>query len=351
MQSLVRGGRPARFCFFLLILLSTGSALAQSSGAPPPIPVEVATARQEPLAQELTAVGTLLADESVIIRPEIGGRISEILFEEGQRVERGALLFRLDNSIYQAELDQAQADLALSRRNADRAQELFRKGSGTARSLDEAAASLESNTARVALARARLAKTELRAPFAGVLGLRQVSVGDYVNPGQALVNLEDLDPVKVDFRVPETELARLRTGQALRIRVDAFPGRSFAGEVYALDPRIDAQARSVSLRARVGNPEAVLRPGLFARVALVVATDENAVLIPEQAVFPRGEQRLVYRVLDGKATLTPVLTGSRGNGLVQIREGLAAGDVVVTAGQIKLRDGAPVRPVNAEAGN
>lgn len=317
---------------------------AQNQG-PPPTGVEVAAATPASITASITAVGTLQADESVIIRPEIAGRVAEISFTEGQPVKQGSLLLKLDDSVAQAEVDQAEADLALARSNYDRAIDLFRKGSGSARSRDESLAALQADTARLALARAMLDKTRIVAPFSGLLGLRQVSVGEYVTPGQAIVNLEDVDPVKVDFRVPETFLARLRTGQSIRVQIDAFADERFAGEVYALDPRIDAEGRSVALRARIANPDSKLRPGLFARVTLITERRDNALMIPEQAVFARGEDSFVYVVRDGKAVLTRIVLGLRQGARVEVTEGLSAGDQVVSAGHLKLRDGAPVRIV------
>jgi len=197
------------------------------------------------------------------------------------------------------------------------------------------------------LSRARLDKTDVRAPFSGILGLRRVSPGDYVTPGQDLVNIEDIDPLKVDFRVPERYLANLSAGQRIRVRVDAFPDRSFEGRVYAVDPQIDPAGRSIAIRARIDNPERVLRPGLFARVRLIVDERPNALVIPEQAIVPRGERRYVFRVKDGKAVLTEVRVGQRRQGSVEVVEGLSEGDTVVTAGQLKIRDGVSVSLPNA----
>ena len=351
--------RPQLFTTLLLGLLLVGcqpqsgapaagdAKPATAPKGPPPVAVETAAVERSPITATITAVGTLQADESVVIRPEIAGRVTELAIDEGAAVRAGTVLLRLDDSILRAELAQAEADLALAKSDYERNVDLFKKGSGSARARDEATANLEATTARVALARARLDKTVVRAPFGGLLGLREVSVGDYVTPGQSIVNLEDVDPVKVDFRVPEVFLARLRAGQGLSVEVDAFAGRTFEGEVFALDPRIDAEGRSVALRARIANPDGVLRPGLFARVTLVTARREDALLVPEEAIFARGEQLFVYRVIEGKAELTPVRLGERQGARVEVTEGLAAGERVVSAGHHKLRPGAPVRAVDA----
>lgn len=318
------------------------AAAAAGAGAPPPMPVEAQTVTTETIERTLEAVGTLASNESVIIRPEIGGRIADILLKEGEPVAENAVLVRLDDSIYRAELAEAQASLALSSSNYKRAQDLYSKRIGSERDRDEAKAALDADQARVNLAQVRLEKMALRAPFDGVLGLRKISVGDYVTPGQDIVNLEDIETLKVDFRIAETYLPLIHEGQTLRINVDALPGQTFEGAVYAIDPRIDADGRSIVIRARVTNNQGVLRPGLFARVGLVVERRADALLISEQALMPQGEQQFVYKVVDGNAVMTPVTTGLRRAGQVEITEGLSVGDTVVIAGQMKVRPGAPV---------
>ena len=184
----------------------------------------------------------------------------------------------------------------------------------------------------------------LTAPFSGQVGLREVSVGEFVNVGQDLVTLVRLDPIEVDFSVPETALSQLRQGQNVRLTVDAFPDDTFGGEVVAIDPVVDAGSRSASLRARVPNPDGRLRPGQFARLQLQTGDGGNALMVPEQALMQDGETRYVYTVVDGKAKRTPITTGTRVPGFFQVVEGLKAGDVVITAGQAKpmMQDGMPV---------
>ena len=326
-------------------------SVAAADEAPrPAVPVEAVRAEAGTITDEVSAIGTLRSNESVIIRPEIAGRITGIHFSEGEQTRIGALLFTLDDAISQAELTEAEARLQLSQRNYERATELYGKGAGTARGRDEAEAELQTNRASVVLAKARLEKTRISAPFEGILGLRQVSIGDYVVPGQDLVNLENIDPIKVEFRVAERFLAGLANGQKLRVNVDAFPGRSFEGEVYAMDPRVDPAGRSIAVRARIPNSDRVLRPGLFARVNLATEVRKNAIVVPDQAIVPRGEERFVFKVVDGKAVMTRVVLGQRRAGQVEIVEGLEPDDVVVTAGQLKIRDGAPVKLVGEGAG-
>jgi membrane fusion protein (multidrug efflux system) len=309
------------------------------------VPVEAQPVSRGPVASEVSAVGTLRSNESVVIRPEIDARVTDIHFDEGRAVEAGTLLFSFDDSIARAELADAEASLALSERNFKRAEELFRRGAGTARSVDEARASLDSDRAKVALARARLDKTQISAPFAGIVGLRRVSIGDYVSSGEDLVNLESIDPIKVDFRIPERHLGGLHAGQELELEVDAFPGQRFRGRVFAVDPQIDPGGRSIALRAEVPNPDGLLRPGLFSRIRLVLDVRPNAITIPEQAIVPLGDERYVFTVVDGRAVKTRITLGQRGPGWVEVTEGLALGDVVVTAGQLKIREGSSVEVV------
>jgi membrane fusion protein (multidrug efflux system) len=317
-----------------------GSEAAEDSK--PAVPVEASKVVAAPLSEQVTAIGTLLSDEAVTISSEIAGRLKEIHFEEGQPVEKGALLFSLDDSVYRAQLDDASAKLKLAAQTNKRTSTLFSNKYATAQSADEAASNLAVNTAAVELARVQLDKTRITAPFAGIVGLRHVSAGEYITAGQALVNLEAIDPVKADFRVPEKFLPAIRVGQTIKIKVDAFPEDSFDGRVYAIDPRLDVAGRSLLVRAMVPNRDQRLRPGLFARVTVLLQLKEDALSVPEQAIVPQGESQFVFKIVDGKAKLTKVKIGTRREGRVEIVEGLAAGDQVVTAGQLKIRDGSPV---------
>ncbi|AVM73580.1 efflux RND transporter periplasmic adaptor subunit [Magnetospirillum gryphiswaldense] len=313
-----------------------------AGGAMGPVAVEVAKVTVGPMAREITSVGSLRSDEAVVIRPEIAGRVKAIGFEEGSRVTKGQVLLRLDDSSLSADLVQAQANLALSRANSDRAVRLAGQGAGTERARDEAEAKLRVDQAKVEQARAQLDKTVLVAPFAGTVGLRTVSVGAYVQPGQDIVNLEATDPIKVDFRVPEIFSAVMRTGIELSMTTDSHPGRQFTGTVYAIDPAVDQNGRAIVVRARVANGDSALRPGQFVRLVLKVDEVVDALTIPEEALVPRGQQIIVFRIVDGKAQPGPVKTGRRARGLVEVTEGLKADDTVVTAGQMKLRPGVPV---------
>lgn len=321
-----------------------------AGGPPPAVAVDAVRVERGRVVDGIDAVGTLIANEAIVVRPEIQGRVAKILFNEGDKVEAGAPLVELDASTYRAEVDQAQADIGLGKANYERATKLFSQNTGTGRAVDEAAAALRASQARVALAEANLAKTTILAPFAGYVGLRQFSLGDVVTAGQDMMNLASIDPIKVDFRVSETRLPAVKTGQAIDLTVDAIPGRTFRGEVYAIDPVVDAQGRAILLRARVPNGDGALRPGLFARVNLIVAVREDVLLVHEAAIVPMGAKQTVFRVVDGKAVMTEVHLGLRREGKVEVIDGLAPDDTVVTAGQMKLQDGAPVTPTTPAPG-
>jgi membrane fusion protein (multidrug efflux system) len=325
------------------------SANASGQGAAQAMVVEATKVALQPMPQAITAVGSLRSDESVTVRPEVGGRISEILFKEGQHVAKGTTLIRLDASVNAAEVQQAQANLKLAQSKYDRAVELSRQNFISKQAKDEAENNLHVAEAAVSLATARLAKMEIRAPFSGVIGLRVVSVGDYVKEGTDVVNLESIDALKVDFRVPEIYLSQVQTGQTLSISLDALPGKSFEGKVFALNPLLDSAGRSLVIRAVVSNPDRSLRPGMFARVKLITRDERDALVIPEQAIVPQGDEQYVYRIVDGRATRVKVAIGQRRDAKVEVLNGLAPNDVVVTAGQLKLRDGMPVTFVNGPA--
>jgi membrane fusion protein (multidrug efflux system) len=326
-----------------------GEAAPAEPQGPMATPVEAARVKIGPVAHTISAVGSLRSEESVVVSAEIAGRVKEFLVEEGQKVAKDAPLFLLDATIHEALLDQAEARLELNRSNMERAQALRQRGTGTAVAVDEAAANLRADRTAIAVAQAWLDKMTVFAPFEGVLGLRQVSVGEYVEPGEPIFNLESIDRLKVDFRVPELALAQVAPGQQIEIRSDALPDERFVGTVYAIDPKVDNEGRSILVRARVPNEEGRLRPGLFVRVDLIVERRDNAILVPEQALVPVGDDQFVYRVIDGKAAMTKVTVGERRAGEAEITEGLTPEDVVIFEGQIKIGDGAPVTVVTKPA--
>ncbi|MET0442192.1 MAG: efflux RND transporter periplasmic adaptor subunit [Casimicrobiaceae bacterium] len=327
---------------------SQSSGNAKVGGAPGngaaqgTVTVEASKVGQQAMPQTITAVGSLRSDESITVRPEVAGRIAAIGFQEGQRVAKGATLVRLDPAINAAEVQQSRANLKLAQSKYERAIDLAKSNFISGQAKDEAENNLRVAEAGLQLAEAKLAKTEIKAPFSGIIGLRVVSVGDYVKEGADVVNLESIDPLKVDFRVPEIYMKQVQVGQSLQVQLDALPGKTFEGKVFALNPLVDAAGRSIVIRAMVRNQDTSLRPGMFARVRLITKDEQNALVIPEQAIVPQGDEQFVFRVADGRANRVKIDVGQRRDGMVQVTRGLEVNDVIVTAGQMKIRDGVPV---------
>ncbi len=327
---------------------SAGGAGGKPGGGGPPggfaVAVEVAKVAAIDFSDEASAVGNLKSNESVVLRPETPGRIAAINFRDGSIVGKGTLLVAIDDAIQEAELQQARANLSLAQSNFKRNKELLDKRFVSQQALDNSAATLKVQEAAVQLAEAKVAKTRIKAPFNGMVGLRNVSVGDYVKEGQDLINIEDIGTLRVDFKLPETYLGRITKGQAVEVVTDALPGSTFAAVLEAVDPLVDQGGRAISSRARLDNASGKLRPGMFVRVRLLFGERKNVLMVPEQAIVP-GAQPTVFKVVEGKATATKVGLGVRRAAQVEVIDGLTAGDVVVTAGQLKLRDGAPVRAI------
>lgn len=317
-------------------------AQAAANAPNPGVPVEVGAVESMTVNEEVEALGTLAADEAIIIASEIAGRVISLGFREGERVQEGQELVKLDTAILDAELKQAQADLTLARDTYDRNRSLVSRGAGTQVALEQATAQLASQEARVQLVQSKLAQATIKAPFTGVVGLRSVGVGDYISVGKPLVALTNIDPIKIDFRVPEIFLTQLKVGQPVQLKVDAVPDRPFSGQIFAIDPVVDINGRAVKLRAKVPNGDLVLKPGLFARLTIVVNQRENALVVPETAVVPDGIGKMVFIVENGKAKRVPVELGKRLPGKVEIVRGLKPGMQIVTAGQMRLREGSTV---------
>jgi membrane fusion protein (multidrug efflux system) len=330
---------------------AAGNAQASTrrGGGGGPAAVEVVKVAVATLRDDINAAGTIRSNEAVMLRPEVAGRITSLNFSDGQPVKKGQVLVAFDSTVNQAEVQQAKAELSIAMANFNRNDELARQKFISDRARDESAANVQVLEAKLALAQARLSKFEIKAPFSGIVGMRTVSVGDYVKDGADLVNLEDISSVKVDFRVPEKFADRVRKGQELEVLVDALPGKPFGAKVDAIDPQVDSAGRSALLRGRISNAEGKLKPGMFARVKLILSERDNALVIPEEAIVPQAGRSTVWKVVDGKALSTEVKTGMRREAKVEIVEGLQLGDTIVTAGQMRLsRNGMPVRVAKSD---
>lgn len=318
-----------------------------------PTAVEVAKVESMTLVDETQAVGSLRSRQGVMLRPEIGGRVKQILFSDGQRVRKGQLMVQFEDQLQQAQLAQAKAELSIAEANHKRNQDLVAQNFISQRSLDESAAALEVSRAKLSLAQATLQRLQVLAPFDGITGLKQINVGDYLKDGADMVNVEDIDAVLLDFRLPERFQAKIRAGQKAQLTVDALPGRPFSAIVQAVDPLIDANGRSVGVRGCIDNRQQQLRPGMFARVNAVFGSRDNALVIPEEAIIPQGGRTFVVKIVPGDkpeakvSERVAVKVGLRLPGKVEILEGLSAGDTVVTAGHQRLqKDGTAVRVVD-----
>jgi membrane fusion protein, multidrug efflux system len=358
--------KAAIWLVVIAIAVGAGGFVAQSnyltkaSSAPTPtraqesrpqgVAVEAVKVKVGEVIDDIRAVGTLQPNEAIAVAPEIAGRILAIPFGEGVTVKQGDVLVELDPVILKAELDKAQSDLTLATANRQRAETLAERGSGTTRARDEANASYRAAQVALSLAEARLQKSTLQAPFSGVLGLRAVSPGAYVAPGQRIFDLVQVDPLKVDFRVPELSANKVRVGQTVLISPDAAIEEAFEGKIYAIDPLIDVNGRAIRLRAHVPNPDRKLSPGFFARLRVVTERRPNAIIVPESAIFPLAGRTLVYKVEKGRAVQVDVVLGQRIPGEVEVREGLKPDDVVITSGQQRLRNGVAVRIIQNAPG-
>jgi membrane fusion protein, multidrug efflux system len=304
--------------------------------------VTLAPVRNERVSQKLEALGNARANESVDVSSKTSNVVMAIKFRDGERVQRGQVLVQLDDAQTRADVAAAQATLTDSESQFNRSRELMQTQALSKSSYEQLEATLKANRARLQSAQARLEDTVIRAPFSGRVGLRRVSVGTLISPGDVITTLDDTSVIKLDFSVPENFLSSLREGLSVRATAPAFPGRSFAGKVASIDSRVDMTTRSVIVRALLANDDGALKPGMFLNVSL--ANDErDALVIPEEALTPEAEKQYVYVVEDGKARRREIRIGGRRPGAVEVLAGLTAGDQVIVEGTQKVRDGAPVR--------
>jgi len=314
----------------------------------PVIPVVVAPARIEHLALEVEALGTARANESVDVTAKVSNLVTAIRFVEGQQVRKGSVLVELDGAQARADLSVAEAALTESTSQLKRSRELYTTKVLSDQQIEQIEATFAANQARVASARARLGDTVIRAPFDGRVGLRRVSVGSFVAPGAVITTLDDSSQIKLDFTVPEAAVAAMKPGLTLEATSVAFPGRTFAGKVASVDSRVDPGTRSVVVRAIVPNSDGLLKPGMFMNVR-VARGAADLLVVPEETLVPEQGDVFVYVVQDGKASKRRIQTGQRRVGSVQVTDGLQSGELVVTEGTQKLRDGASVAVVDSAA--
>ncbi len=348
-----RHARIAALAAVALVLLVVAvmampGLLAGRAGAPaaalapdepkPPASVLVHVVKAEGLTESISTTGTLRADEQIEVTSEIAGQVKDVSFDEGTAVAEGRLLVQIDDDELRAQHDRAAHRVALAASREERQARLLEDGVVSPQAHEILRGELDVARAELALVTAQLAKTRIRAPFAGVVGLRHVSPGARVAPGTRITTLQRVDPIKVEFSVPERHADRLRVGQAVSLAVAGVDGR-FDATIYAMEPAVDPPTRSLTVRARLPNPGHRLRPGQFADVSLVIAESPAALTVPSIAVIPELGGKRVMLVDDGVVTPRPVTTGIRTEDRVEVTEGLAAGDLVIVGGIERVRPG------------
>ncbi|MCI0516425.1 MAG: efflux RND transporter periplasmic adaptor subunit [Woeseiaceae bacterium] len=326
----------------LILSLCAAATFAFAQGGFPTT-VETVQVTTSTMQASVRAVGTLIAEAAAVLRAEVPGQVLEVHFAEGQRVRKGDRLFSIEATVLEAEVNEARANAERSTAAFERAREMYAKKLISANDYDAAQANMNVDVARLLSSQAKLSKTTIRAPFDGYVGLREINIGDYATVGQAVVDVVQLDPLRVEFSVPETLLPKISAGQAISVSVDAYPGETFDGTITAVSPRIDVAGHSVATRASLPNPSLKLRPGFFVRVNVTLAEKADALLVPEEAIWPIGQDKTVYVVIDGKVHQRKVILGERLPGQVEILSGLEVGETIVVAGQMKLFEGAAVQ--------
>ena len=318
----------------------------------PPTTVSSAIVKEEDWAPTLSAIGSVSAVQGAVVSTELGGVVAEIDFQNGGVAKKGDLLMRLDSSAEEAQLHTAQADLELARANLERERNLAERKVVSKQEFDAAQSTFGQKQGAVDNMRSFITKKEVRAPFDGMLGIRQVNVGQMINSGQQVVQLTALDKVYVDFALPQQNLPQLGTGYDARVHADALPGREFKGKVTAINSMVDAVTRNVGVQATLENPDHVLRPGMFVKVDVILPEKSKTLVIPGSAVSYAPYGNSVFVIEKGKDPKTGkesqslrqafVRIGEARGDFVSVTEGLKAGDVVVSTGVFKLRNGMPV---------
>jgi membrane fusion protein (multidrug efflux system) len=340
--------------FYLLpvifILLFYGCTEKQASAGGfklPPTPVEIAEVKVQDIADKFIVVGTIEAIEGVTIVSEIDASVKSLPFEEGSFIKKGDLIAQLDDSQLSAEVNRTDALYVQSKASYKRVKTIVDQNAGTPQDLDDALANLKVAEANYELAKARLNKTKVSAPFDGIIGTRKTSVGAFLRTGQEITQLANLNEIRVSFSAPERYLAQLKRNAEVIVSSTVFPGYTLNGKIIAIEPMLDAETRNVNIVARVKNPDQKFRPGMSANVAVVLTEKQHALTIPNEAIFAKGNQSFVYIVnKDNIVTAVPITTGLQLPDIVEVVNGLKDGMAVVKAGHQKLFEGAKVMPVD-----
>ena len=316
--------------------------------APPATAVEVSAAFTDTVVDAIVATGQIEAIQQIALRPDAEGRIVGLLVDEGAMVEQGAPLIKIDDAELKAQVERARADNDLARQALDRTRQLLSQKAAAPADLERAEAAARSAQASLDLLQLRLDRTVVRAPFAGVVGQRRVSLGDYVTTSTQLLTLQTIAPARATFSVPERYAAELKPGERVEFQVAALPGKRFDARVDFVDPVITLPGRTITVKAVTANSAHSLRPGMFIEARLATGMRPRATIIPEEAIAPTASASWVWVVVDGKATRREVELGIRMPGFVEVRSGIEPGDLVVTGGQDRLVEGAAVKPTEVD---
>ncbi len=340
---MIRAAIPAVVAVPFLLACGGGEeAAAPVNRGPAAISIEAVAAYRDTVIEEIVATGSIEAMQQVALRPDVDGRVVELLFREGQRVSEGQALIKIDDAELAAQVERARADRDLARQALERTRQLLADRAAAPADLERAEAQARVAEASLELLELRLSRTVVRAPFAGVIGQRRVSVGDYVTPQRELLMIQTVSPVRTVFNVPERYAAVLAPGQTVSFRVAALPGSTFSGRVDFVDPAVTLPARTIAVKAIADNRDGALQPGMFTEVRLATERRGNATVIPEEAIAPAAEGSFVW-VVDGETvTRREVELGVRTPGFVEVRRGLEAGELVVVGGLDRLFEGAAV---------
>lgn len=311
-------------------------------GGGPGISVEGIIVERKPFNSNLEVSGSIEANESVILRSEVAGLVTGIYFKEGTNVSKGAVLVKVNDRDIQAQLREAQTKQNLSATNESRAKQLLQKGAISQEEYDTSLADLQSLKSQSQLIRAQLAKTSIIAPFSGKIGLRSISVGEYLTPSTQIANLLSTNPVKISFSVPEKYVGQIKLNASISFKTDAS-NKTYTGKVFAIEPGINQDTRTLQIKALAANPNGELLPGSFAQVKLALSTLNDAILVPSEAVIPVLKGKIVYVSKDGKAKQVNVEAGTRTAERILITAGLNVGDTVLTTGSMSLKPDAPVK--------
>ncbi len=320
----------------------TGGGAKGKGTAPRGLQVEGIVVKAGDFDNNLEVTGTIDANESVALRSEVSGLVTSINFKEGSNVTKGTLLVKINDRDIQAQLQDALTKQRLSATNENRSRQLLDKGAISQEEYDTSQADLESLKSQTQLIRAQLAKTSIYAPFSGKIGLRSISVGEYLTPTTTIANLSSINPVKVSFSVPEKYMGQIEVNSEISFSTDAA-GKSFTGKVFAIEPGINTQTRTLQIKALAPNEKGDLLPGSFAKIKLALSTAKNAILIPNEAIIPVLKGKTVYISKNGKAQQVPVTASTRTDENIVITSGLKVGDTVLTTGAMALKPDAPVK--------